>query len=235
MTRNPRLTARIAGVLYLITILAGVFAQGFVSNRLISFSDPALTANNILAQPSLFQSGLTVYLIEMTCQIAVTALFYVLLKPVGVNLALTSTFISLAGCIIKTFSRVLYIVPLFVLRVPHSLSAFNADQLRALSMLLLKVNDEGAGMALAFLGLGAFLKGFLILRSTFLPRFLGVLSIVGSAGWMTFYYPPLGSSSFNYIAPLGLIASVAMIFWLIVFAVDDERWKEQYRLSMQVA
>src|SRR5439155_19346127 len=129
---SPRRMARITGVLYLLTMLAGIFAQGFVSNRLVVFGDAAATATNILAQKSLFQWGFTVYLIEMACQIAMTALFYDLLKPAGRSVSLLAAFLGLTGCIIKTFSRLFYIAPLFVLGGGHYLVAFNQEQLQAL-------------------------------------------------------------------------------------------------------
>jgi len=91
---KPRITARIAGVLILMTIAGGVFAQGFVSNRLISFSDAGVTANNILTNRSLFQVSFTVYLIEMACQIASIALIYILLSPVSRNIALVAALSS---------------------------------------------------------------------------------------------------------------------------------------------
>ena len=228
-TSRPRRTARITGVLYLVTIVAGVIAQAFISNRLISFSDAAATANNILSRGSLFQTGLTVYLIEMTCQIAMTTLFYGLLKPVSRNIALVATVIGVAGCVIKTVSRLFYIAPVFVL-TSHSLTAFTSAQLRAISLILLAINDKGAGVSLGLMGVGALLKGTLIFRSTFLPRFLGVLAIVGSAGWLTFFYLPLGYASFNYVAPIALLAALAEIFWLVVFGVNEERWNEQARI-----
>src|SRR5437868_6612825 len=201
---SPRSFARIAGALYLLTILTGIFAQGFVSERLIS-GDAAATANNILAHKGLFELGFTVYMIEMACQIATTALFYELLKPAGKSVSLVAAFLSLAGCIIKTFSRVFYLAPLFILAGPQYLAVFSRDQLQALALLFLKVNDRGAGMALAFFGFYALLTGWLIIRSAFLPKTLGVLSVVAGAGWLTFLHPPLGYRMFPYVALFGLV------------------------------
>jgi hypothetical protein len=138
---SPRFLARMAGVLFLLTILAGIFAQGFVSERLIVFSDAALTATNILAHKGLFQAGYTVYLIEMACQVATAALFYLLLRPVSNSVALVAAFLELTGCIIKTFARVFFILPLFVLGGAPALSVFSPQELQSLALLLLKVND----------------------------------------------------------------------------------------------
>src|SRR5712672_4458279 len=145
---SPRLKARITGFFYLVTILTGIFAQGFVSERLVVSGDAAATATNILAHRGLFQLGFAVYLIEMACQIAMTALFYDLLKPAGRSVSLLAAFLGLAGCVIKTFSRVFFIVPLFILGGAHYLNVFSAEQLQPLALLFLKVNDRGLGIAL---------------------------------------------------------------------------------------
>src|SRR5213083_2714839 len=182
---SPRFKARITGVLYLLTILTGIFAQGFVSGRLVvDGGDAAATATNILTHRGFFQLGFTVYLIEMACQIAITALFYDLLKPAGRSVSLVAAFLGLAGCVIKTLSRLFYIAPLLVLGGAHYLSVFNAGQLQALALLFLRVNSVGAGIALVFFGFHAPLIGYLILRSTFLPRILGVLGILGGLCWL---------------------------------------------------
>jgi hypothetical protein len=156
-----------------------------------------------------------------------TALFYELLKPAGKSISLLAAFIGFAGCIIKTFSRVFFIAPLFVLGGAHYLSVFSTEQLQALSLLLLKVNDHGAATALVFFGFYALLTGFLIVRSTFLPRILGVLGIFGGLGWLTFLYQPLGYRLFPYVAGLGILGAASLIVWLLVFGVNEQRWNDQ--------
>ncbi len=224
---SPRSLARIAGVFYLLSMLTGIFAQGFVSGSLVVDGDAAATATNILAHKSLFELGFTVYLIEMACQIAITALFYDLLKPASRSVSLLAAFLSLVGCAIKTFSRLFYIAPLLVLGGAHYLTVFNPEQLQALALLFLKVNDHGAGIGLAFFGFYALLTGYLIVRSTFLPRILGVWSALAGLGWLTFLYPPLGYRLFPYLAAFGLLGAAALILWLLVFGVNEQRWKEQ--------
>ena len=224
---SPRLKARIAGVFYLLTILTGIFAEAFVSSRLVVNGDAAATANSILTHKGLFQLGFAVYLIEMACQVTITALFYDLLKPAGRSISLAAAFLGLTGCVIKTLSRLFFIAPLFILGGAHYLSVFTAQQLQALALLFLKVNDRGAAIALVFFGFSALLMGYLIIRSTFLPRVLGVLSVLGGLGWLTFLYPPLGYSLFLYIAAFGILGSAALILWLLAFGVNDQRWKEQ--------
>jgi hypothetical protein len=224
---SPRLMARIAGVLYLLTLLGGVFAQFFVSDSLIVDGNAAATAANLQSHRDLFQWGFTIYLVEMACQISMTSLFYNLLKPVSRSLSLMAAFLGLSGCVIKTLSRLFFIAPLFVLGGDRYLSVFSAEQLQALALLLLKINDHGASIAMAFFGFYALLKGYLLVRSTFLPRFLGVLSILAGLGLLTYLYPPLAYRLFPYIAGLGLLGAVAQIFWLLVFGVNEQRWKEQ--------
>ena len=228
-TKEPslRLMAMTAGALYLLTILTGIFSAGYVSGKLVVNGDAAATAANILAHPGLLQLGFAVYLIEMACQVAITALFYNLLKPAGRSVSLVAAFLGLTGCIIKTFSRVFFIAPLFILGGAHYLTVFSAEQLQALALLFLKVNDRGAGIALVFFGFYAILTGYLIIKSTFLPRILGVLSVLGGLGWLTFLYQPLAHRLFPYVVALALLGALAEIVWLLVFGVNEQRWKEK--------
>ncbi|GAB3847256.1 hypothetical protein GCM10028822_08370 [Hymenobacter terrigena] len=228
---SPRRKAKTGGVFYLLTILTGIVAQGFISGRLVVADDAAVTVHNILAHETLYRAGFAVYLVEMACQITMTVIFYDLLKPVNRSLSLLAAVFSLVGCTIKTLARLFYFAPLLLLSSQHALQGFGPQQLPALSLLLLKLNDYGAAIALIFFGIHALLKGYLIIKSWFLPSWLGTVSVLGGAGWLLFLWPPLGYQLFPIIAILGLIGSLANIGWLLVVGVDEQRWKEQARAA----
>jgi hypothetical protein len=226
---SPRRIGRILALLSLVLILSAAFAQGFVSDRLIDYSSAATTANNILSHQGLFRLGFTVYLIEMACNVANTALWYVLLRPVNHSMALVAAFIDLAGAVFKTFARVFFIAPLWVLLHTGSpvLSGFTSEQVQSIAMILLRVNNTGAGVAMAFFGFSVTLYGYLIFRSTFLPRWLGVLQMICGLCWLTFLYPPLGGRVFTYAAPVGLLSVVVTILWLLIRGVDEDKWRSR--------
>ncbi|MGZ5484051.1 MAG: DUF4386 domain-containing protein [Pyrinomonadaceae bacterium] len=229
---SPRTLARLTGLFFLLTILGGIFAQMFVSQRLINFTDAAATANNILSNKSLFTLGFTIYLIEMACQVTTATLLYQLLKPVNRTVALLAVLLELTGIVIKTVARVFYIAPLWVL-LPTAggaspiLQGFTPEQVQSIALTLLKVNDQGAATALAFFGFSTPLFGYLIFRSKFLPRWLGLLVMVAGLSWLTFLYPPLGYRVFMIIAPIGLLSALVKILWLLIRGVDEEKWFEQ--------
>jgi hypothetical protein len=187
----PQVKARLTGIFFLLTTLLGIFAQVFVSERLVIWGNAAATAANIMNNESLFRLGYAVYLAEIACQIVTTVFFYELLKPVDRSLSLLAACFSLTGIIIKTFSRLFYVAPLFILKGSPDPSGFNTEQLQAIALLFLKVHDQGPAIALVFFGLATLVKGYLIVRSTFLPGFLGFLGILGGTAWMSFLYPPL--------------------------------------------
>jgi hypothetical protein len=225
---SPRTKGRYAGALYLLYVIAGVYAQAFISDHLVVFSDAAKTASNILANQSLYRVGFTVYLVEMAGQIATAVLFYQLLKPVSRTGAMLAAAFELTGCGIKIFSRLFYFAPLLVLGGAAShLSAFNKEQLDSVSLLLLRINDNGAAIALAFFGFSTVIQGWLVYKSGFLPRWLGVVAIIGGFGWLTFLSPPLGMRLFTYIAVFALIGLLAMIVWLLTVGIDEQRWRER--------
>ena len=135
MVERPKTLARATGLFYLALLATGVFAQGFVADKLIVRGDAAATTANILTNRGLYQSAFTLYMVEMACQIAVTVLFYRLLRPVGRSAALLAMAWGLTGCVIKTAGRVLFLAPLFLLPDRAStqyLHVFSAEQLQAI-------------------------------------------------------------------------------------------------------
>lgn len=230
---SPRNMARLTGIFYLITIAGGVFAQAFVADRMIDFSNAGVTASNILANETIYRTGVTVFLIEMTAQIVMSVLFYYLLKPVSRSGALLTTVLGLTGCMIKTFARVLFLAPLWVLHHGNALAGYSPDQVNSLALAMLRVNDEGAAVAVAFFGPSTFLTGWLMMKSTFFPKWLGVLGVIGGILWTSFYWPSFGRSIFMVSAIVGLVGSLATIVWLIVVGLDEQRWLERMAASRE--
>ena len=111
---SPRTKARMAGGFFLATILTGVFTQQFISRPVFS-GDAAATAANILSHESVFRLGFAVYLVELACQITMTALMYDLLKPVSRSGSLLAAIFGLVGCTVKILSRLFFFAPLLVL------------------------------------------------------------------------------------------------------------------------
>jgi hypothetical protein len=223
---SPRTKARLAGVFYLLTILLGAVGES-LAGRLVVSGDAAATAGNVLAHTPLLWLGFAAYMVEMACQIAMTTLFYDLLRPVSRSVALLATCMSLVGITIKTFSRLFFIAPVLVLGGTAGLDAFTAEQLQALALLLFRVNGQGAGIGLVFFGCHALLKGYLVVRSTFLPAVLGVLGMLGGLGWLTFLAPPFATRVYPGVVATGVLGAAAMIFWLLVFGVRETEWKDQ--------
>ena len=138
-----------------------------------------------------------------------------------------SLLLGITGCIAKTIARVFFLAPLFVLGGASSLNVFDTEQLQALTMLLLRLNDSAAAIGVVFFGFSGLLKGWLILRSTFLPKFLGWISIVSGFGWLTFMYGPLGNQVAPFVMIAGVLGLAIHVFWFLVFGVDERRWRQQ--------
>jgi hypothetical protein len=111
------------------------------------------------------------------------------------------------------------------------LAAFSPKQLETIAYLLIRINNQGAGTACIFFGVSTMMVGYLMLRATFLPRVLGILGLVGGAGWLAFLYPPLASAVFVPIALVALIGCAVTIGWLLVRGVDEKRWYETVEAS----
>jgi len=101
------------------------------------------------------------------------------------------------------------------------------EQLRALASLFLELYGRGVNICFVFFGVYCLLIGYLIFRSAFLPRILGVLMAFAGLGWLTFLSPPLANYLSPYIVVLGFLAELSLMLWLLVMGVNVQRWKER--------
>jgi len=222
---SPRPRAKIAGVFYLLIFLTG--GAAVPSFRLVVSGDAAATATNILAHEPLFRWGFAALLLNVAVYMVVTMLFYDLFKPVNGSLSLLAAFFSLVGCGIQAFACLFYLAPLVVLGGAQYLRVFKVEQLQAVALMFLKLYGQAYNLGLVFFGFYCLLIGYLILRSTFLPRILGALMMFAGLGWLTFLYPPLASHLDPYIRIPGILGEGSLTLWLLVMGVNVERWREQ--------
>jgi hypothetical protein len=228
---DTRTHGRILAALYLFVILAGIVGQALIADRFVVRNDAAGTAARIIANPSLYRLAFTIFMLEMVAQIATTLLFYDLLKPVNRRVARASAVIGITGSGIKTLARAFYYTPLLLLGGASYLSVIPQAQLEALSYTFIRINSQVAAIALVFFGFEGVLRGWLIFRSGFLPRFLGVLSMIAGAGWLTYLWPPLGSRAFVVVALFAIVGVLIMAGWLFIRGVDDAAWRARAALA----
>jgi len=223
---SARPRARIIGVVYLFYFLTAVFGEVFLKGLAVD-GNAAATASNILAHQPLFRLGLATGLIATVCYVALTALFYDLFKHVNRSLSLLAAFFSLVGCAILAFASLFRIGPLVVLRGGQYLSAFKVEQLRALAFLFLELYGQAVNICFVFFGVYCLLIGYLVFKSAFLPRILGVLMAFAGLGWLTFLSPPLANYLSPYIQVLGVFAEGSLMLWLLVMGVNIAKWEEK--------
>lgn len=221
---SPRFRARMGGLAYLAMFVAGGIAT-FGKHGLIVANNPTATAANILAHQSMYILGYAGDVLVIATYVAVVALFYRIFKPVNRSVALIAAFMGLMGCAAQSVTCLFEIAPLSLLGGAPYLGVFNPEQLRAFAFLSLKLYSLAYGVALVFFGFFDFLTGYLIYRSWFLPRFLGVFMMLGIAG-VAFLAPPFATKYFTYIIS-GAIGELLLTLWLLVKGVNEEKWNEQ--------
>ena len=224
---SPRSLARMAGAFQLLEALTATFGEVIVLGKLVAPGNAASTAANILGHERLFWLGFASSLIGVVSHIAWAFLFYQLFKAVNRRLSLFAAFIILVGCAVQAVTCLLYIAPLPILQAGSSLGAFTLSQLQGLALMFLKLNGYAFNIYLVFFGLWCALIGLLVFRSTFMPRVLGVLLAIAGVGWMMYLVPPVANRLFIYIACASAIGEIPLELWLLVFAVNEQRWKEQ--------
>ena len=223
MTGSVQTYARITGLLFLISMLAGFFGEVYVPSKLIVSRDAAATARNITESDSLFRAGFASYLLEAICDIALSLTLYILLRPVRNDLALLAAF-----CLVSTALFGVAEMFYFGASVILKSTGFSPDERNALALLSLKAYGYAGEIFMALYGIATFIRGHLIYRSRYLPRFLGIILMVAGVGFViknfTLVLAPRYASDF-FLLPM-FLAALSMTLWFLIKGVDVAKWEE---------
>jgi hypothetical protein len=224
--------ARTTGFLYLVIAVANFFVFFFIVPSVSVPGDATATANNILASESLYRAGIASYLVVFLSDIAVAVLLYVLLKPVSRTLALIMMVARLAQTAIHGMNLLNYVFPLLLLNSADSLTVFEPGQLHALALLFSDAHNLGVLISEAFFGLSTVLLGYLVFKSGFFPRILGVLLVIAALGYFVdsfgiLLFPDYAGIIAQVVPAALIIGELSFTFWLLVKGVDAKEWKRR--------
>jgi hypothetical protein len=225
--KSLKKTARMAGFLYLAYFVAFFFADNGVHYTAVGPGDVAATAHNIMASEWLFRIGFVSFLLAAVFFLLSAWALYVLLKPVNKDLALLFVLLNLGGVAIKGISLLSEFAALLLLSGADYLKVFQADQLQALAMLFLNLYQNGFMIAQVFFGAWLLPLGYLVYKSGFLPRILGILLIIDCFAILIWFFQFFLFPGYEVISTLclaeSLIAEASLCLWLVIKGVKDQK------------
>jgi hypothetical protein len=225
---NVQRYARIAGVLFLLSMVAGGFGEAYIPSKLIVSGDAAATVANLKNFDFLYRLGFAGFMVESLCDITLALILYALLKPVGKELSLLAAFFGLMASATFACAELFYFAPVVIMRGGY-LSAFSPDQINALVLLSLKFYGYAGMIVTAYYGMAWIIRAVLIFRSGYLPKFLAVLMAIGGIGFvirniLLILAPAYATDVLLMLMfPGGLILGV----WLLVKGVNVPKWEAQ--------
>ena len=226
--------ARIAGLLYLLASIPAVFAWVYVPSKLIATGDATATANHVRASETLFRLSIGSELIGLIIFIFVVLALYQLFKPVSETRALAMATLLLISLPISFLSVVNEIAALIAVSGGSFLSGFDQRQLDSMAYLFLRLHGQGLVVSQIFWGLWLFPFGALIVRSGFIPRFLGYLLFIAGVGYIANSFAALLLPAHRQVvaqfADILQMAELPIIFWLLIWGAKDQPLNEQSAL-----
>ncbi len=226
---SPQVLARTGGVLYLIIIILGLFEEISVRGRIIVAGDATATAANIRSFESLWRLGIASEFVLLICGITLTLIFFLLLRPVSRSLAWLAVFFNLVSLAVEASAQLYLLGALFPLGKAEYLKAFQPEQLYAMASLSIKSHGYGFGVALIFFGCVCLLLGYLIFRSGYLPKTIGILMQIAGLSYLTDSFalilaPAFANRIFPAILVPAFIGEASLCLWLLVKGVNLEKW-----------
>lgn len=206
LEQSPQVYARLWGVLYLLVIVFGGFAEGFVTDKLIVAGNVAASAQNILASPGLWSLGVAANLLVVVFAIPQLWIEYLFLSKVNKSLMQLSLLLGVVSLAVEAVSKVFLLLILPMLKSPDYLTAFDAHQMQVLANLALKSHNAAFNIALIFFGLACLVNGYLIFKSGYLPKFIGLLLQLAGVCYLIACFAALFAPAFsNLLTPFILI------------------------------
>ena len=229
---SPARYAHLGGVLYLLIILLGAFAEGFVRTRLVVPGDPTATAGRILADAPLWRLGVATDFVVVVLAVPLLWIEYLLLRPVSRPLATLFVMLNLVSLAVEAISKLFLVVVLPTFTAAGASGAFSPAQSEVLAGIALRSHDAAFNIALVFFGLTCLVSGYLIFRSGFLPRVIGVLMQVAGLSYLVacgaaLFAPALSDRLTPAILVPPLIGEGSYALWLLVKGVHVERWRQR--------
>jgi len=215
---------RAAGIAMLLSIIFGMVGELYLPGRIIVNGDAAATAANLTGNAILLRLAFASYLVEGFCDIFLCVFWYILLRPVDKELALLSAFVGVVSMVTFAVAQSSFFASSLVLRDTAGMSSFTLGQRQALALLCIRLTAMIATLFIAFYGTASMLRGYLIARSAYFPRVLGILLMIGGAGFLlrslTYILAPSLSSPI-FLMPMAL-AGIPLTFWLLFRGVRVE-------------
>lgn len=229
---NVQRYARIAGVLFLVSLVAGGLGEAYIPSKLIVARDAAATVANIKNFDFLYRLGFATFLIESLCDITLVVIFYALLKPVNKQLSLLAAFFGLVGTALFAFAELFYFAPLLIMGSDADyLKTFAPDQLNSLVLLSMKFYGYAGMIFTAYYGMSWIVRAYLIWNSGYLPKFLGVLMAIGGIGFVVRNFAMILAPAYasDVLLMLMFPGGLVMTVWLLVKGVDVAKWNAQVK------
>ena len=227
-TNSIQRTARLAGLLYLLNIPFSVFGFFYVPSKLIVSGDAVATVNNIVASEGLFRISIVSFLIGQAMFIVIPLVLYKLLKPVNKTFALLMVILILLAIPIGFINEINHLAVLLLLSGADYLKPIQADQLQAQAMFFLDLHAHGIRVAQVFWGLWLFPLGYLIFKSGFIPRVLGIVVLIGGFGHLLdcaiFFLLPHSDVTVSQVTGFG---EILLGLWLLIRGVNVEQWEKR--------
>lgn len=222
--------ARTGGVLYLIMIILGIINELVVRRGIIVSGDVAVTAANLKSSESLWRFGVAIEIIMVIITIFLALVMYVLTKPVNKNIALLAAFFNLVALTMQATYSLQLLEALFPVGGAEYLKSFTPEQLYAIANMTLKSHGLGFGICLLMFGPFFILTGYLIIKSGYFPKLIGILYLIPGVSYFVSSFvvilaPQFGEKYYFFMAGPALIGELSLSLWLILKGVNLDKWR----------